>query len=465
MPLVAGVDSSTQSTKVLLCDADTGAVVEQAHAPHPDGTEVHPSAWQGALHRAGDALLTRVDAVAVGGQQHGLVALDGDGAVVRPALLWNDTRSADAASDLVAELGAEEWARAVGSVPVASYTITKLRWLATHEPELARRTARVLLPHDWLTWGLTGRAGEPMTDPGDASGTGYWSPAEQRYRPDLLTLAFGRDLAVPDVRGSAESVGETRTGALVAAGTGDNMAAALGVGTKPGDVVVSVGTSGTAFAVHDTPSHDATGTVCGFADATGRFLPLVCTLNAARVLSATATMLGTDLGGLDDLALAARPGADGLVLVPYLDGERTPDLPHATGALHGMTRANMTSSNVARAAVEGMLCGLAAGVDALAGHGVPTRRVVLVGGGAQSRAVRSVAADLLGLPVLLVEPAEYVGLGAARLAAATLRGGELPDWPDPPGATVEPDADRSEVRARFASAAELASGSPGNFRN
>ena len=450
MALVAGVDSSTQSTKVLLCDADTGEVVAAGQAPHPDGTEADPADWEAALRQAGDGLLDRADAVAVAGQQHGMVALDGAGAVVRPALLWNDTRSADAARELVDALGAAEWARAVGSVPVASYTVTKLRWLARHEPDLASRTARVVLPHDYLTWCLAGRAGDPVTDPGDASGTGYWSPAAGSYRPDLVELALGRQVELPPVRGSGEPVAETPRGSVLAAGTGDNMAAARGVGAGPGDVVVSIGTSGTAFAVHESPSHDASGIVSGFADATGRFLPLVCTLNAARVLSATAALLGTDLAGLDDLALAARPGAAGLVLVPYLDGERTPDLPHATGSLHGLTRASMTPENLARAAVEGMLCGLADAVAALTDQGVVARRVVLVGGGARSRAVQALAADLFGVPVLLADPAEYVARGAARLAAAARSGGTVPPWPDPPGRTVAPEADRSGLRRAYA---------------
>jgi xylulokinase len=448
--LVAGVDSSTQSTKVLLCDADSGEVVSVGQAPHPDGTEVDPAAWEVALREAGDGLLDRADAVAVAGQQHGMVALDAEGSVVRPALLWNDTRSADAARELVDALGAAEWARAVGSVPVASYTVTKLRWLARHEPDLADRTARVVLPHDYLTWCLAGRAGDPVTDPGDASGTGYWSPASRSYRADLVELALGRQVELPAVRGSGEPVGETPAGGVLAAGTGDNMAAALGVGAGSGDVVVSIGTSGTAFAVHESPSQDPSGTVSGFADATGRFLPLVCTLNAARVLSATAAMLGTDLDGLDDLALAAPPGAAGLVLVPYLDGERTPDLPHATGSLHGLTRASMTPENLARAAVEGMLCGVADAVAALTDRGVAARRIVLVGGGARSRAVRALAADLFGLPVVLVDPAEYVARGAARLAAAAASGGSLPGWPAPSGTTVSPEADRSGLRREYA---------------
>jgi xylulokinase len=207
------------------------------------------------------------------------------------------------------------------------------------------------------------------------------------------------------------------------------MAAALGVGARPGDVVVSVGTSGTVFAVHDRPSADPSGIVAGFADATGRYLPLVCTLNAARVLQATAALLGVDLAGLDDLALAAPPGAEGVVLVPYFEGERTPNRPDATAQLSGLRLATTTPANLARAAVEGMLCGLADGLDALRDQDVAVERVLLVGGGARSRAVQAVAPSLLDAPVLVPAAGEYVADGAARQAAWALIGDpEPPDW-------------------------------------
>jgi xylulokinase len=461
MTAVAGVDCSTQSTKVVVCDADSGRVLAERSAPHPDGTEVDPRAWWHAFETASAGLLDGVAAVAVGGQQHGLVALDEAGEVVRPALLWNDVRSAGAAVDLIRELGGPAaWAEAVGLVPVASFTVTKLRWLAQHEPERAGRVAAVLLPHDWVTWLLTGEV-EPVTDRGDASGTGYWSPRRGAYRDDLLALAFGRVPALPRVLDPSAAAGETGTGAVVAAGTGDNMATALGLGAGPGDVVVSIGTSGTVFAVHEAPSEDPSGLVAGFADATGRFLPLVCTLNAARVLSAAAAMLGVDLATLDQLALRATPGAGGLVLLPYLEGERTPNLPNASGLLAGLRLANMEPENLARAAVEGVLCGLADGLDALRAQGVPVRRLLLVGGGSRSAAVQALAPQLLDAPVEVPEPGEYVARGAARQAAwALAAASEPPPWPLARAAASEPDdrAGGAEVRARYAAAREGAMG-------
>ncbi|HVK25716.1 MAG TPA: xylulokinase, partial [Actinokineospora sp.] len=399
--VVAGVDSSTQSCKVVVCDADTGHVLAEASAPHPDGTEVDPEHWWAALNRATDGgLLDGVDAVAVGGQQHGLVALDDQGAVVRDSLLWNDLRSAPDTADLIAELGARAWAEGTGSVPAASFTVTKLRWLRRCEPANADRTASVMLPHDWLSWRLAGSpAGEWATDRGDASGTGYFSPATGEYRLDLLERALGHRPALPRVAGPSEIIGSTSGGTPLAAGTGDNMAAALGLGVGVGDVVVSLGTSGVVSAVTDVPVADPSGVVAGFADAAGGFLPLVCTLNAARVLVSTAALLGVDLDELSRLALTAEAGAGGVTMLPYLEGERTPPLPDATGSLFGLTGASMNPANIARAAVEGMLCGLAEGLGTLESLGVKARRIVLIGGAARSEAVRAIAPGVFGLPV------------------------------------------------------------------
>lgn len=478
MPLVAGVDSSTQSCKVVIRDAETGALVRSGRSAHPDGTEVAPQHWwdalQSALADAGG--LDDVAAVAVGGQQHGMVALDADGEVVRDALLWNDTRSADAALALIAELGdgdvaagAAAWATAIGSVPVASLTVTKLRWLRDAEPANAARVAAVCLPHDWLTWRLAGygpgRGGldQLTTDRSDVSGTGYWSPADGDYRLDLLRMALGHEVILPRVLDPA-AVAHTvaRPGGpdlLIGPGAGDNAAAALGLGMRIGDVAISIGTSGVVSAISAAPTADASGLVTGFADATGAFLPLACTLNASRVLDAAARLLGVDHAGLSELALSAPAGADGLVLVPYLEGERTPNKPDATGALHGIRLANTTPAHLARAAVEGMLCALADGLDALRAQGVPVDRVALIGGGAQSEAVRRIAPVVLGLDVTVPEPGEYVADGAARqaawvLAGSTGSGSTPPAWTASSGRTYSGTAVPA-VREQYAAVREL----------
>lgn len=427
MPLVLGVDSSTQSCKVVVVDSATGAVVRTGRAAHPDGTSVDPEAWwsalQDAIAEAGS--LDDIAAWSIGGQQHGLVALDAQGRVIRNALLWNDTRSAGAAADLIDEFGAAALAVRTGLVPVASFTITKLRWLRDNEPENAARVAAVALPHDWLTWRLRGFGPENpvldelVTDRSDASGTGYWNPATGEYDRELLVSALGHDAILPRVLGADEWVADA-DGRRVGPGAGDNAGAALGLGAEPGDVVVSIGTSGTVFAVSREPVNDPGGTVAGFADASGLFLPLIATLNAARVVDVTAALLGVGHDEFSDLALAATPGAAGLTLLPYFEGERTPNLPDATATLSGMTLASTTRENLARAAVEGMLRGLGAGLDALRALGIPLERALLIGGGAQSEAVRRIAPQVLGLPVEVPEPGEYVALGAAKQASAAL---------------------------------------------
>jgi xylulokinase len=448
MTLVAGVDCSTQASKVVVCDAETGRVVREGRAPHPDATEVDPGVWEQAWEQASAGLLDGVEAISVAGQQHGMVLVDERGDPVRDALLWNDNRSAPQAGHLLDELGgARAWADLTGLVPVASFTVTKLRWVADHEPGVTDRAAAVMLPHDWLTHRLRADGGAPTTDRGDASGTGYWSPHEQCYLPDVLKRAFGRPLQTPRVAGPRELVGKTATGAVLGPGTGDNMAAALALSLGPGDVAVSLGTSGTVFATTPHPTADPSGIVAGFADATGQYLPLVCTLNAARVLTAAMSLTGGGLSRLDDLALSVSD-TEGLVLLPFLDGERTPPLPEATGVVHGLTRHNATTAHLARAAVEGMLCGLADAVEALRDAAGRPRRIVLIGGAARSQAVQQVAASLFGLPLWVPDPGEYVALGAARQAAWTLSGADTPPRWALSGSTVEPERQAATAARR-----------------
>lgn len=457
--LVAGVDSSTQSTKVEVRDLENGAVVARGSAAHtpttPPRSEQHPQTWWDAFEAAwAQAGSPQVEAISVAGQQHGMVALDDSLEVIRAAKLWNDTESAADAGWLVKQLpgGAGEWASAVGSVPVAAFTCTKLSWLHRSETESWARLAHVLLPHDWMTLQLTG---ELVTDRGDASGTGYWSPSAEQYRWDLLAIIDNeRDWAsvVPRVAAPTEVVGEWK-GAMVACGTGDNMAAALGLGLQPGVAVLSFGTSGTAYAVSEHATSDPSGAVAGFADATGRFLPLACTLNATKVSDAVTRLLGVDHSEFDRLALAAPAGSGGLTMLPYLDGERTPNLPNSSGLLAGI-RSDVTREQLARAAVEGVVCGLLDALDAVAAHTSLTA-VRLVGGGARSAAYRQVAAELCPLPVMLADADEAVATGACAQAAAVALGcshrevaerwglGEATALPDPTG-------DPAGVRARYA---------------
>ena len=473
MPLVLGVDSSTSACKVQVRDAESGAVVASGRAPHapttPPCSEQQPRDWEAAFMvacaAAGVPGTHRPEALAIAAQQHGLVVLGDRDQVLRPAKLWNDTQSARDTDDLLAALagGPAAWAAACGSVPVPSFTITKLRWLRRCEPDVLRRIAAVMLPHDWLTFRLTGRR---VTDRGDASGTGYWSPAEARYRYDLLTELIdgevGWEEALPEVLPPNEPAGDwAPTGAQVGPGTGDNMAAALGLGLRPGDLALSLGTSGTAFTVSDHPSADPSGTVAGFADATGRYLPLVCTMNATKVTDAVARLLGVDHQRFDELALEAPAGASGLVLVPHFDGERTPNRPGATGTLAGL-RSDVTPAQLARAGVEGVVCNLLQAAEAL---GPATDgRVFLIGGAARSSAYRRVVADLTGRAVLVPSEEELVAAGAAVQATAVHLGcafAQVSDtWGLGRGDVVEPDdaVDRDGILAAYAEAAGASAG-------
>jgi len=433
LQLVAGIDTSTQSVKVVIRDAQSGQVIREGRAAHPDGSEVDPALWwtatQAAIEMAGG--LDDVSAIAVAGQQHGMVALDKAGKVIRPALLWNDTRSAAEAEELNSEMGGGSGiASAVGSALVASFTASKVRWLAKNEKENAARVAIVALPHDWISWKISGSTDidNVFTDRGDASGTGYFDSVKNEYRKDIFAKAIGSDQEVkfPRIVEPRTFATKTKNGIPIAAGTGDNAAAAIGVGAEPGDVVVSLGTSGTAFAVSTTPTHDASGEVAGFADGTGYFLPLVCTLNAARILDAATRILGVTHDELGELALKAKAGANGLTLLPYFEGERTPNRPDATGVFSGMNLANSNREDLARAMIEGMLCGMADAVASLEKLGVEVKRILLVGGAAKNPAVGKIASALFGREVLVPPPGEYVAIGAAKLAAWALLGSERP---------------------------------------
>ena len=434
--LVAGVDSSTQATKVVVVDADSGQVVASGQARHTvtgsnGARESDPRGWWSALREALAATgrAREIAAISVAGQQHGLVVLDGDGAPLRNALLWNDTRSAPDAERLTERLGARVWADLTGLRPVASFTVSKWAWLRRTEPDLAAAVAAIRLPHDYLTEHLTGRG---TTDRGDASGTGWWSSADGQYLDEILSLPEVRltPERLPAIVGTAEAAGAVdhaaaaelglEVGTLVGPGTGDNMAAALGLGLSSGQAAMSLGTSGTIFAVSDRATADPTGIVAGFADATGRFLPLAATLNCTQAVDRVAGWLGLDR---DDVETT-----DSVVFLPYLDGERTPNLPSSAGTIVGLRHAT-TRQQILMAAYEGAVASLLTALDSIAeavGGLDPKAPLILVGGGARGRTWRETVRRLAGQPIQVPEAAELVAIGAAAQATSVLRG-ELPE--------------------------------------
>lgn len=441
-PYVAGVDTSTQSCKVVIIDPKTNAVLREGKANHPEGTEVDPQAWWeaflAATKQAGG--FADVAALSVGGQQHGLVCLDKNGEVIRPALLWNDTRSAQAAEELITqagqgnyETGKAWWADNTGTVPVASITVTKIRWLATHEPENITRLAAICLPHDWLTWKISGSNNlhDLVTDRSDASGTGYVDRNTGSYRYDILATAINisqeqaEKLILPRILNPWESVlhADPKRGwehMILGPGCGDNAGAALGVNIQPGQALLSLGTSGVVAAVSSHSVADSSGMVAGFADATGNWLPLACTLNASRIIDAMARVINADYKEFDQLALSV-PNTAGLTIIPYFEGERTPNLPDATAELTGLTLANAQREYVARATVEGLLTLMRGALDAVRDLNVRIDRVLVVGGGAKSSAIQQLAAQFLDAEVEFPPPGEYVALGAAQQAYRVIK--------------------------------------------
>jgi len=469
--LVAGVDCSTQSTKVVVVDADSGEIVAVGQAAHSvtgmgGARETHPDVWWEALRAAAaqTKLAGEVSAISVAGQQHGLVCLDAAGVPLRPAMLWNDTRSATDAVRLLEALGgATSWAARIGVVPVASFTATKWAWLRRREPQTAARTAAIRLPHDYLTERLSGAG---VTDRGDASGTAWWSTESEAYAGavlDLPELALPQEL-LPRVLWPDEAAGALtpaaaaatgfRAGIVVGPGTGDNMGAALGLGLEPGAPVLSLGTSGTVYLVSTSRTADPTGSVAGFADATGRFLPLAATLNCTLAVDRMAAWLGLSR---DDVA-----PSNGVVVLPYFDGERTPNLPDAAAAILGL-RHDTDPRSILMATYEGAVMGLldamhmidasSSGVDANA-------PLTLIGGGAKGATWREVARRLSGRPVRIPAAGEFVAIGAAAQAAAVLRRVSpqtvAASWRTDAGMLLEPLARDDEVIARHRAVRQLA---------
>lgn len=460
---VAGVDSSTQSTTVVVIDAGTGSTVATGRAPHVvtgsgGARETQPEVWWNALRDAVAATgrASDIAAISVAAQQHGLVVLDADGLPLRPAVLWNDTRSGPQAARLVAALGRDAWATRIGSVPVPSITVTRWVWLRETEPEVARATRAIRLPHDFLTERLCGRG---VTDRGDASGTGWWSTATETYAEDVLAMpGVGLDPALlPQVLPS-DGVAGTVTAAAAAflgipagipvgPGSGDNAGAALGLGLTPGVPVISLGTSGVAYAVSVSRPVDPSGVVAGFADASGHYLPLTATLNCTLAVDRVAGWLGLDRE-------AAAP-SDGVVVLPWLDGERTPDLPDAQAAILGL-RHDTSPGAILGATYEGAVAGLLEALDAIGACSDPLPRnapLVLIGGGARGATWRETVRRLSGRRVLVPADPDLVARGAAAQAAAALMGsdpiGVQAGWTTPERLVLEPVAVDEAVLARY----------------
>lgn len=441
---VLGVDSSTQSCKVEIRDLTTGRLLGSGSAPHPPAfppcSEQHPLEWVSALAAAtrtalaGCARPPAIRAISVAAQCHGLVILDVHGNPLRAAKLWNDTTGAPALTALAERIGVSAWVRRTGSVPTAAFTIAKLAWVAEHEPEVLDRAAAVMLPHDYLTHWLTGRR---VTDRSEASGTGYFDIATGEWITEYLELAAGArdwESMLPTVLAPCAPAGTLRPAAadvldldgdvVVGPGGGDQHAAYLGLGLRDGDQYIGIGTSGVVATSSRTPVVDERGMVDGVADLTGGYLPLVSTLNAARVSDVAARLLGTDLPGLADLALAAGD-TQGPVLVPFLDGERKPDRPDARGAFADLT-SHTTREELARAFVEGPLLSLLNARDHLRDCGVDVGgAATAVGGGTRSPATLQLLADLLDDEVTVLDADEATARGACIQAAAVATGRDV----------------------------------------
>ena len=452
MGIVAGVDSSTQSCTVELREANGGLLLGTGSAPHPNTTppvseqtveawwDAFTTAWGRALGSA-QCAPENIRGISVAAQCHGMVLLDKSGNVLRPVKLWNDTTSAPQAEALEEEFGRDNWAKTVGSVPTAAFTITKLAWLAANEPDLLQQVATVLLPHDYLTWRLTGKF---VTDRSEASGTGYYAAHENRWLPELLErfVDSSRDWhsMLPEVLGPEDGAGQAntvdaqklglRSDTVVGAGAGDQHAGALGMGLKPGEVLYSLGTSGVVMTPCAEPVHDLTGWVDGVADATGGYLPLVCTLNSAKVTDFVAQLLGIDYDELARLALAADRFDERPIFAAYLEGERSPSLPCASGTLTGI-RTTTTREAIALAAIEGVLLGLVRGHRKLTQQGISANgRVFVAGGGARSLAYRQILADILQVPIHVRDVPEATARGACIQAAALVQEAPLGDVRD-----------------------------------
>jgi xylulokinase len=439
MSIYLGIDSGTQSTKCVALDLNTGRVVAEARAPHrliaglpPGHLEQHPQEWAAALEQviaevAGQVDRARVRGIGISGQQHGFVPLDENGAVIRPAKLWCDTSTAAECAILTRKLrGPKAVIRETGLPFLPGYTAPKILWLKRREPANFRRLRHVLLPHDFLNFHLTGNY---FMEAGDASGTALFDVRKRRWSAKVCAAIDRKLLAcLPPISDSRAPAGTLKPelarkfgfgpDVVVSAGGGDNMMGAIGTGNVvPGVVSASFGTSGTIYAFAQQPVVDPQGEIAAFCSSTGGWLPLLCTMNVTLVTERMRELFGVDHGAMEAAVAATPPGADGLVLLPYFDGERTPNLPRGRGVLFGLTRHNTSPGHLMRAAMEGVTMGMNYGLLRLAKLGLKPREIRLTGGGAKSAAWRQIMADVFGVPVVKMVEDEGAALGGALQAA------------------------------------------------
>jgi xylulokinase len=436
--LFLGIDCGTQGSKAIILDAASGQVLGQGAANHTmisganGRREQHTDQWLEAFALATRRALlaANVDGqsilgIGVSGQQHGLVLLDDQGQVLRPAKLWCDTETSAENDRLLKHLGDEQGSlERLGVVIAPGYTVSKLLWTKEQHPDVFARIARILLPHDYLNFWLTGRA---CSEYGDASGTGYFNVRTRQWDLQLLRDidSSGRlQAALPELIDAHQAVGTIlpsiaehlgiNPAALVASGGGDNMMGAIGTGNiQPGAITMSLGSSGTVYAYSDVPKVSPDASVATFCSSSGGWLPLICTMNLTNATGAIRELFDLDLERFNDLVAQAPIGADGVSMLPFLNGERVPALPHATGSLHGLTMDNLTQANLCRAAVEGTTFGLRYGLDLLRQNGLQSRSICLIGGGSKSAVWRQIVADIMNTPVICTEQSEAAALGAA----------------------------------------------------
>lgn len=440
--LFLGIDCGTQGTKAIILDAASGQVLGQGAAAHTmisganGRREQDTHQWLEAFALATRQALLAADVdgqsilgIGISGQQHGLVLLDDEGEVLRPAKLWCDTETSAENDRLLTHLGGEKGSlERLGVVIAPGYTVSKLLWTKEQHPDVFARIARVLLPHDYLNYWLTGRA---CSEYGDASGTGYFNVRSRQWDLQLLRDIdpSGRlQAALPELIDAHEAVGTIlpaiaehlgiNRNALVSSGGGDNMMGAIGTGNiQPGAITMSLGSSGTVYAYADAPTVSAEASVATFCSSSGGWLPLICTMNLTNATGAIRELFDLDLDQFNTLVAQAPIGAEGVCMLPFLNGERVPALPHATGSVHGLTLDNLTQANLCRAAIEGTTFGLRYGLDLLRHNGLQSRNICLIGGGSKSAVWRQIVADIMDTPVICTEQSEAAALGAAIQAA------------------------------------------------